>query len=217
MVLALAAAATMVGCESTGYRGGGYVLCPERPIGIFNGKSTENWIVFPGTPGDPASTWSVKDGVLICEGTPAGYIKTKDFYEDFELSLEWRFDPAKGAGNSGVLLRMEGPDQIWPRSMEAQLQSGSAGDIWNIGDFPMITDASRTEGRHTAKAHPSNEKPLGEWNRYDIRLTGEQLELRVNGELQNVASGCKGGAGPIGLQSEGAYIEFRNIWIRPIR
>ena len=81
----------------------------------------------------------------------------------------------------------------------------------------MVANAERTNGRRTVKALPTNEKPLGEWNRYRIRLHGGQLTLEVNGEIQNTATWCEELSGPIGLQSEGAVIEFRNIRIREIR
>ena len=89
--------------------------------------------------------------------------------------------------------------------------SGHAGDIWNIGDFPMVTDASRTNGRHTAMEGSSAERPLGEWNRYRIVVDGPVLELYVNGQLKNRATGCRVVPGRIALQSEGAWIEFRGI------
>ncbi|MDF1838353.1 MAG: DUF1080 domain-containing protein [Planctomycetota bacterium] len=122
-----------------------------------------------------------------------------------------------GPGNSGVLLRIQSPHKTWPRSIEAQLQSRSAGDIWNIDKFPMVVDSERTSGRHTVKLLPSNEKPLGEWNHYRILLDGSRLSLWVNGQLQNTARWCAEMPGPIGLQSEGVPIEFRNIQLRPIK
>jgi hypothetical protein len=160
--------------------------------------------------------WSVKDGVLRCAGNPIGYLRTKEDFTSFELVVEWRFDPALPPGNSGVLLRMTGEDKVWPDSIEAQLHSRNAGDIWNIGGFPMEADPSRTEGRRTRKALPCNEKPIGEWNRYVITLDGGELTLEVNGEVQNRASGCEERSGKICLQSEGAAIEFRTIEITPI-
>ena len=183
---------------------------------LFNGENLDGWNIFPAQPSDAAKVWITRDGVLICEGSPVGYIRTIKDFTNFELELEWRFDPKLGAGNSGVLLRVVGPDQVWPKSIEAQLESRSAGDIWNIGEFPMHAQASRTDGRHTTKANPTNEKPLGEWNKYVILLDHGRLELRVNGELQNVAQDCEVVAGKIGLQSEGAHIEFRNIRIRTL-
>ena len=133
------------------------------------------------------------------------------------LELEWRFDPAKGEGNSGVLLRTIGDDTVWPKSMEAQLHSKNAGDFWNIGEYIATTDAKRTDGRRTVKTHETNEKPLGEWNKYRIVVNGGTIELWVNGLLQNVATNVEANKGRIALQSEGAYIEFRNIVLRPIQ
>jgi Raf kinase inhibitor-like YbhB/YbcL family protein len=119
-------------------------------------------------------------------------------------------------GNGGMLLRAGGPDKIWPRCIEAQGQYGDVGDIWNIGKFPMKTDPRRTKGRRTLKMHESNEKPLGEWNQYEIELDGPDLEIRVNQLLQNAATECWETPGKIGIQSEGANMEYRNVVLIPI-
>ena len=47
-----------------------------------------------------------------------------------------------------------------------------------------------------------------------IRLVGGELTLEVNGEIQNSASWCERIPSAIGLQSEGAVIEFKNIVLR---
>jgi hypothetical protein len=187
-------------------------------VQLFNGKNLDGWTAFfrDGST-DPAQAFFVEDGILKCKGQPIGYLKTKKKYTSYELIVEWRFDPEKGAGNSGVLMRMIGEDNVWPNSIEAQLHSRNAGDIWNIGDFEMTTDAKRTQGRRTIKAADTNEKPLGEWNRYRILMNGTDLVLEVNGLVQNVASDCKVVAGPICLQSEGAWIEFRKVELREIK
>lgn len=166
--------------------------------------------------GELDAVWSLADGVLACEGSPIGYIRTEQDFTNFDLELEWRFDPARGAGNSGVLLRMIGPDEVWPRSIEAQLMSGRAGDIWNIDEFPMVAKETRTSGRHTARAQPSSEHELGEWNRYRIRLWRGSLSLEVNGVLQNTAEWCLETPGKLGLQSEGAPIQFRGMRVREL-
>jgi hypothetical protein len=96
--------------------------------------------------------WRVEDGILICRGQPVGYLRTTGDFTNPVLKLEWRFDPVtKKAGNSGVLLRMIGGDQVWPRSVEAQLHSGNAGDFWNIGEFPLQTDPARTRAAMPAR------------------------------------------------------------------
>ena len=188
-----------------------------EPIQLFDGESMTGWTHHLRQE-DLAmeDVWRVEDGTIICSGRPAGYIRTTEDYTSFRLTLEWRFDPAKGPGNSGVLLRMTGKDKVWPRSIEAQLQHRNAGDIWNIDRFPMDTAPDRTRGRHTARSQPSSERPLGEWNHYDILLDGPRMELRVNGVLQNTADWCEVIPGKICLQSEGAEIHFRNIVVTPI-
>ncbi len=181
---------------------------------LFDGKSLDGWREFvPG--GHAAPTFAVRDGVLACRGEPAGYIHTVRTYTNFELTLEWRVDPSR-PGNSGVLLRVQAPHKVWPRAIEAQLNTGDAGDIWNIDEFQMTTDPARTRGRHTVKLLPGTEKPLGEWNRYRLRLDHGRCTLEVNGAIQNTASWCEELAGTIALQSEGAAIEFRAIELREI-
>ncbi|MFO0826837.1 MAG: DUF1080 domain-containing protein [Phycisphaerales bacterium] len=184
-------------------------------IRLFDGTSLAGWKQFLPE-GDPSKVWSVKDGAIHCEGNPVGYLVTEKEFTNFELTLEWRFDPAKGEGNSGVLLRVQQPDKVWPKSVEAQLHSKNAGDIWNIDEVKMKVDPARTEGRRTKKMHETNEKPLGEWNRYRIVLDGGKLELYVNDLLQNSASDVEVMPGRIALQSEGAHIEFRNIELKPL-
>jgi putative membrane-bound dehydrogenase-like protein len=191
------------------------VFGPE--LALWNGRDLAGWGAFLGGEGArPEDVWSVRDGVLACRGEPFGYLFTEARYRSFELTLEWRFDPARGPGNSGVLLRKVGEERIWPRSIEAQLQHTNAGDLWNIGGFPMAVDAERTEGRRTARSQPCSERALGEWNRYRIRLDRGELTLEVNGVVQNTASWCQEVPGQICLQSEGAWIEFRDVRLREI-
>ena len=161
-------------------------------VALFNGRDLAGWTYHLNDPkAKMEDVWTVSDGVLTCKGKPIGYIRTKDDYTNYVLTLQWRFDPAKGAGNSGVLLRTVGPDKVWPKSIEAQLQSGEAGDFWNIDKFQMTVDPARTKGRNTKKLKPSNEKPLGEWNDYEVTVDGGTITLKVNGEVQNVATDCE--------------------------
>ena len=97
----------------------------------------------------------------------------------------------------------------------AQLQSGRAGDFWNIGDFPMKTAPDRTKGRNTRHLR-ANENPVGQWNRYEIIADGDHVVLMVNGQVLNEARDCLETPGKICLQSEGAEIHFRNILLVPL-
>jgi type 1 glutamine amidotransferase len=186
-------------------------------IALFNGRDLAGWKFFLADGSDPKAVWSVApDGVLVCKGTPAGYIQTEAEYESFVLELDWRWDPAVTEGrNSGVLLRKIGDDKIWPKSLEAQLMDGNAGDFWLIEGFPAKTVAERTNGRNAKKTH-ANEKPAGEWNRYRITVDGGDVTLEVNGQVLNQASEVLVVPGRIALQSEGAPIQFREIHLTPL-
>lgn len=181
-------------------------------VRLFNGKDLSGWDAFLENGGDPAGTWSVQDGVLVCSGEPNGYIQTEAEYEDFVLRLMWRYTP-DAPGNSGVLLRTVGEDRCWPDCVEAQLMSGNAGDIINLTGGAI--EMERASGRRGAKRHGA-ERAVGEWNEYEIVCEGDRLTLFVNGELLNEATGCPERAGTIGLQSEGVPIEFREIGLSPI-
>lgn len=179
-------------------------------IRLFNGRTLEGW-----TPSAPplAQAWSVRDGALANEGKPTGYLRTTANYTSFLLRLQFRH---LTPGNSGVLLRMQEPDKVWPRSIEAQGKFGDVGDIFNIDAFPMKADPARTVGRRTPKRNPSNEKEPGAWNEYEIEMDGGDLSIRVNRLLQNQAGGCADWPGKIGLQSEGARMEYRHMVLIPI-
>jgi hypothetical protein len=187
---------------------------------LFNGKDLTGWTAFVPDAAKqgiaPESVWSVEDGVLVCKGNPVGYIRTTDKHRNFILRVQWRFNPVtKKAGNSGVLVRMVGEDKVWPKSVEAQLMSGSAGDFWNIDGFVMTTDPARTNGRNTKKTHGA-ERPVGEWNEYEIVVNKGEVILYVNGEELNRATGVEEVPGFICLQSEGAEIHFREIRLTPL-
>lgn len=197
----------------------------DQPADLFNGKTLEGWSHFlaDDTPAD--EVWSVSDGVLICKGVPNGYLFTDNVYQDFRLVLEWRWAPGREPGNSGVLLRIEGKAiSFLPKCVEAQLKHESAGDIWAFYGRSVTGDEARlakVEGHevlgdfHGVSKMKMAENAPGEWNRYEIEVAGDTLTLHINGQLVNEARGLDILAGPIGLQSEGAEIHFRNIHIEP--
>lgn len=183
---------------------------------LWNEKDLTGFTHFLKDGGKAADVWSAVDGVLVCKGQPIGYLRTTEKFTNYVLRLSWRFSPVTlQSGNSGVLLRGQEPDQVWPKSIEAQLQGGSAGDFWNIDSFAMTTAPARLKGRNTKHTH-ANEQPVGQWNEYEIIVDGENVTLNVNGDTVNQATGCAVIPGFIALQSEGTEIHFKNIRIAPI-
>ena len=100
-----------------------------------------------------ADVWSVdENGVLICKGKPLGYLHTKKSYQDFTLSLEWRWAPGTEPTNSGVLLRIAAaPESFLPKSIEAQLQHGKAGDLYGFFGANLNAEADRLKVIESAK------------------------------------------------------------------
>jgi hypothetical protein len=194
-------------------------VVPQKRVSLWNGQDFAGWTRFlPDASKNVDQTWSVENGLLCCTGRPAGYMRTETAYADYHLHVEWRW-PRK-PGNNGVLVHRSGPDVVWPRSLECQLASGNAGDFWVIGGLEFAEHAKggeRVKGRRTVKLHESSEKPASEWNQYDIICKDNWVVVLVNGTLQNVATGCSERSGQICLQSEGAPIEYRNLWIEPLQ
>ena len=199
-------------------------VTPKKKIMLFNGKDLNGWIRFiPDDKPDAEKkwivdkVWSVRDGVIRCEGVPNGYIQTTESYANYKLHLEWRW-PGKPT-NSGVLLHCAGIDMIWPRCAEAQLMHQNAGDFWLMSQATMTVNGEQIGPKRAANAkkkNPSNEKSAGQWNSYDIICDGKTITLFVNGLLQNKGSDVDPSSGPISLQSEGSPIEFRNIYIEHV-
>lgn len=200
------------------------IAADSPSVALFNGIDLDEWDhVLVGDGVKKEDVWSVKDGVLVCKGTPFGYLFTKTSYQDFTLTFEWRWAPGGTPGNSGVLLRIAGkPATFMPKCVEAQLKHENAGDAWGFFGASIDGPAERIQEikNHEAlgnfrgvKKIKAAEKPAGEWNQYEIKVSGETLQLKVNGQLVNEVKGLDLVSGPIGFQSEGAEIHFRDIRI----
>jgi hypothetical protein len=209
----------------------GTAASPAEPVRLFNGKDLGGWSHFLVDPKvKMEDVWSVRDGVLVGKGEPLGFLQTTAEYTSFKLVVEWRW--AEGAAarlgktpNSGVLLRVNGEPKPIPRAYEAQLQSGSAGDLYGFWGLPLEGNPAR---RREAKGHEllgdmvgftkagAAEKPEGQWNLYEIVVDGPSIVVHVNGKKVNEARGAAVLPGRIGLQSEGGEIHFRRVELTPI-
>jgi hypothetical protein len=207
---------------------------------LFNGRDFTGWKIWlRDADNAQTKTFTVKDGEIHVTGRPNGYMITEKEYGDYVFRVQWRFPGAPG--NSGVFVHVSGPDKIWPKSVEAQLQSGRAGDFWLVDGFKMNVDAKQQDpgqARHFArlgdkfvkdaeKSKPGRdrynivgnkvEKPVGEWNQYEITCKGDTVKLVVNGQHVNEGTSAEATKGKILLQSEGAPIVFRNVEIKMLK
>jgi len=193
-----------------------------KTIQLFNGKDLSGWTHYlwnsemksQDTTTPASAVWSVQDGILVCQGKPTGYIKTVEEFENYRLSVEWRWPEGTERGNNGVLVHTSTPNALgqWPRSIEVQLAKGNAGDFWVIGTELEVPDLeTRRQGRRHLNLTDNSEKPAGQWNRMEIECRGDEIKVWVNGDLVNHASKCNVTRGAICLQSEGALIHFRKV------
>src|SRR5262249_14202450 len=195
----------------------------EGWIKLFNGKDFSGWQKFldPKKNADPDSIWSVKDGMIVCEGSVYGYLITEKEYENYELRLQWRWgEKVTSNRNSGVFVHVSGPDKIWPKGVEAQLFAGRAGDFWLVDGFKMkigterdprserhyvrIGDKFEKKGTKDEQGREQYdivgkkvEKEIGEWNQYEITCKGDTITLVVNGQKVNEGTHAEATKGKI--------------------
>ncbi|MGC3992102.1 MAG: DUF1080 domain-containing protein [Chthoniobacteraceae bacterium] len=183
-------------------------LAPQ--IALWNGKDLTGW-TFVAKPG-VAPSYTIHDGVLASNKT-VGYLRTVAKYTDYHLHVEWRW-PVK-TGNSGVLVDISGEDVVWPNCIQCQVKGDSTGDLLGMKGYdfgkPLVNG-----NQLAAKTGAPAEKPVGEWNRYDITCKNGTIDLVVNGVPENHLEKLPTPSGFIALQMEGPAVEFRNVWLQPL-
>ena len=171
---------------------------------LFNGKNLDGWTIH-GT-----ELWYVEDGLLVCESGPDkayGYLSTNKYYDDFELTLEFK---QEANGNSGVFIRS---------TVEGTKVSG-----WQVEVAPPGSDTGgvyESYGRGwLIKPDKSKDSALkmGEWNEMKIRVVGDKITTWLNGtpmiELEDEKIG--NGKGSVALQIHdggGIKVRWKNLML----
>ena len=186
-------------------------IVPTTEIELFNGKDLAGWVSHLIDNTDSSAVWSVKDGILACTGKPNGYLRTEKSYSNYQVTVEWRFTRA---GNTGVLVHINPPDKVWPMCIECQGMHDHQGDFWIWSGAKVNEPLERKNG--VIMKVPSAEKPVGEWNTYQVVCRAATVTIFVNGERMNGVTGANVTSGQIGLQSEGAGIEVRRVTLEPL-
>jgi len=131
---------------------GGWIL-------LFDGKTLKGWEAHMASATEPAATWGVADGAIVCEGPKRGWLGTDDTFADFNLKLEFRVGAET---NSGVFLRSQKTGGI-PAETGYELQ------IW---DF-------RPTYKTGALVNAIESKPTkilaDQWNSYDVIADGDHF------------------------------------------
>jgi hypothetical protein len=197
---------------------------PADAVILWNGHDLTGWSVFlKDASVNPDTVWSAADGILNLTGQPYGYVRSQQAFASYYLHVEWRYPAGAPANaNSGVFIHVHDANAIWPSGIECQLKTGEAGMLIatnvDIPAAPLIAKKKRLK-----TLAPQAEKPFGQWNAYDIFCRGATVDVYVNGVLANhaeaitYASGSPDLSGSVALQLEGTPIQFRNVWLEPLK
>jgi hypothetical protein len=154
------------------------------------------------------------DKSLQSEGGMGLLWYTKKKYKDFVLKIDWKVN--RRNDNSGVFIRFLDPDND---PMVAV----------NTGYEIQIDDLAMPDGNSLHKtgaiynfAAPLNaqaSKSVGEWNTFEIEVTGQEYSVILYGEkVIPIFTGNRLTEGYIGIQNHDidSHVSFRNIRIKEI-
>ncbi len=199
-------------CAFLGVLGGsiGVSLFGGEPIALFDGKSFSGW------EGNTEKVWRIRDGVIVggsLEGNPQNeFLATTQSFQNFHLRAEYRLIGSEGFVNGGIQFhsrRITDPANEMI-GYQADIGAGYSGSLYDESrrrTMLVKADAALIE---------SLERP-GEWNHYEIKAIGSQVELFLNGQRTAAWVEREAGIeqeGHIALQIHGnckAEISFRNI------
>lgn len=162
-----------------------------------------------------SSTWSVKEGIVLCDGSlgNCGFLRYEKKLGDFTLRLEYRMSKSC---NSGVCFRTRVPYDGIP---EKTLPSGTGYEIQiqdDAGQPASKTSSGAIYGRLAPRVNAA--KAAGDWNRLELFCHGAKIRATLNGqkihdfdhtEIEGLEDRPR--AGYIALQNHGHGIEFRDI------
>jgi hypothetical protein len=221
---------------------------PSGFTALFNGRDLSGWKLPEGDGGH----WKVVDGVIDydAESAAAGdkNLWTQKAFKDFVLHVDWRIKetpyvnpnvpyilpdgthardiqgkPMKLAlpdSDSGILLRGEPKSQIniwcWP---------AGSGEVYGYRMDEKQPPAVRAGVTPRTQA----DKPVGEWNHFEITMRGERVSVLLNGKLvlDDAQLPAVPAQGPIGLQHHGgkrdgkwvsppSLVQFKNVYVREL-
>ncbi len=213
---------------------------------LFNGRDLSNWKIPEGDNGH----WKIIDGVIDYDARSEAPTGKKDLwtakdYGDFTLKLDWRIKEAPDVypmpevlpdgsyklddkGNPILTPRPNADSGVYVRgSTKAQLNIWcwpvGSGEVYGYRIDKTVTPEVRAGVTPKRRA----DKPVGEWNSFEITMRGDRLTVVLNGDrvIENAQLPGVPVRGPIGLQHHGefkdgkyngasALVQFRNIRIK---
>jgi hypothetical protein len=219
-------------------------------VSLFNGVDLKGWKVPAGDNGH----WKVVDGVIDynadSEAKGDKNLVTEREYGDFVIKFDWKLkesgfinpnipyilpDGTHARGIDGKDLKLALPDSdsgIYLRDMKGKSQVNIW--CWPIGSgevygYRMDKTMPASVRAGVTPKHQAD-KPVGEWNSFEITLKGDRLTVVLNGTvvIENAELPGIPTRGPLALQHHGSkkadgtwggppsLVQFRNIRIKTL-
>lgn len=190
---------------------------------LFNGRDLSGWYTFlqqHGKNHDPDRVITIEDGAIhlykhAADGSRVvmGYIGTEREYGNYHLRFQYRwgtkkFEPRyRLKRDAGLYYHILGPDAVWPRSLQYQIEQTHVGDLIALYGLQLDTWIDpRTEGARIPtyrgpesggrpsvlggkgigyQAHLGREFEVDGWNTAEIIARGDTTTHILNGRVIN--------------------------------
>jgi hypothetical protein len=222
---------------------------PSGFTALFNGRDFSGWKVPEGDGGH----WKVIDGVIDYDAeSEARGDKSLWFvreFGDFVLRVDWRIKETPYVNPNVPYILPDGTHarDIHGKEMRLALPDSDSGIYlrgsgknqvniwcWPIGSgefYGYRMDRSQPpEVRAAVTPRTQADKPVGEWNRFEITVRGDRVTVVLNGikVIDNAQLPGMAPRGPVGLQHHGgkrdgqwnsppSLLQFKNIFIKELK
>lgn len=217
---------------------------------LFNGKDLTHWTLPEGDNGH----WKVVDGVIDYDSCSEAPGKDKNLwtakeYGDFILKIDWRLKQTTGLYPMPIVLP-DGTHKLDEQGNEIKIPTANADSgiylrgvgksqiniwCWPIGSGEVygyrMDKTMPPEVRAGVTPKVKADRPVGEWNTFEITMKGDRLTVVLNGQTVIEKAQLPGvpASGRLGLQHHGgknpktgelsaasSLIQFRNISIKEL-
>jgi hypothetical protein len=218
-------------------------------IPLFDGKDLTQWIIPEGDNGH----WKIVNGVIDydarSEAPGEKSLVSKREFGDFVLKMDWRIketpyenpnvfyvlpDGSHARDVKGKTIKFTMPDSdsgVYLRDVRGKSQVNmwcwpiGSGEVYGYRMDPKMSPEVRAGVTPKTQA----DKPVGEWNEFEITMVGDRLTVVLNGKtvIENAQLPGIPARGPLVLQHHGGFkdgkftgppslVQFRNIRVKPL-
>jgi len=223
-------------------------VAPRGFTSLFNGRDFTGWKVPKGDGGH----WKIIDGVIDYDAQSEAKgdksLWALRQFGDFILRVDWRIketpyvnprvpyvlpDGTHARDTKGQVMRMALPDSDSGIFLRGAGKNQVNIWCWPIGSgefYGYRTDARQPPHiRAGATPRTQADKPVGQWNRFEITMRGDRVTVVLNGKtvIKNAQLPGIAVTGPIAFQHHGgkrdgkwvsppSLLQFKNIFIKEL-